>query len=156
MVAALEKEGHLEKCKRASFEVIYEKNEDNKNCIVLSSVDVSKLNIDVFVTSNTHKFFKSLFANDSNEGDSMSFLKIDPSCWLNEEKYLRAEEMVSKIVVVNDCAERAINLITRFNTNISNLESEKQLTLQVVEEHQKLYPYNIAKKDIIANMQKTK
>lgn len=94
------------------------------------------------MTSNTHQFFDSLFANDSNKEDSKSFLAIDPSRWINNERYLRAEEIVNNILVVNDTAERAINLITRLNEKITTVEDELQIVLQVKEQHQKLFPYN--------------
>lgn len=156
MVAALEKESNNKSCKQASIDAKFETYRGNKKCIILDSVNVSKLNIDGFVTSNTKIFFESLFANDSNAEDPNNFLKIDPSRWINNEKYLRAEEIVKKMVVVNDAAERAINLITRFNEKVTTIEDEKQMVLQVVEAHQKLFPYSITKKDIIKNMQKPK
>lgn len=68
-----------ENCKQASIDAKFETYRGNKKCIILDSVNVSKLNIDGFFTSNTKKFFESLFANDSNEEDPNSFLKIDPN-----------------------------------------------------------------------------
>lgn len=65
-----------ENCKQASIDAKFETYRGNKKCIILDSVNVSKLNIDEFVTK---KFFESLFANDSNEEDPNSFLKIDPN-----------------------------------------------------------------------------
>lgn len=154
MVAALKKDGDNANCKQASIEADYTWITDTKKCIVLESVEVSKLHIDEFVTSKTHSFFDSLFANDSNEEDPKSFLEIDPSRWINNEKYLRAEEKANKLIVVNDAAERAVNLMTRFNEKVTTIEDEKQILLQVVEEHQKRFPYEINKKDIITELQK--
>lgn len=48
----------------------------------------------------------------------------------------------NKMLVVNDIAERAIGLMTCFNGRITNVEKEKQIVLQVVEQHQKLFPYS--------------
>lgn len=139
MVAALKKKGDDKKCKKASIDV--------------DLVDVSDLRIDKFVTSNTHKFFDTLFASDSNEADLKSFLEIDPSRWINNKNYLRAEEIVGSIKVVNDAAERAVNLITRVNDKGTTIESEKQLYLLAIDEHQKLFPYQATKKDFSTNLQ---
>lgn len=97
-----------------------------------------------------------MFANDSTEGDFKNFLKIDPNGWITNESYLRAEEVVNKISVVNDTAERAINLITRFNKKVTSSEDEKQMVLQVVEAHQKLFPTRASKKQIMQNSYKPK
>lgn len=156
MVAALKKEGTNANCKRAKIEVKFGKNSRNKEVIDLDSIDVSELNIDRFVTSNTHQFLDSLFANESNAEDPMSFLEIDPSRWINNEKYLRAEKIVENIIVVNDAAERAINLMTRYNEKITTVEDEKQRVLQVVEKHQKLFSYRATKQKIITSMQESK
>lgn len=156
MVTALEKSGDVEKCKKVNIRADFERYGDNKKSIILDSVDVSKLDTDNFVTSNTHQFFDSLFANDSTEGDFKNFLKIDPNGWITNESYLRAEEIVNKISVVNDTAEGAINLITRFNKKVTNSEDEKQMVLQVVEAHQKLFPTRASKKQIMQNSYKPK
>lgn len=138
MVAALKKDG-VEKFRR-------------KASIALGSIDVSNLSIDKFVTSNTTKFFDTIFECDSKGTDLKSFLNIDPIYWALDENYLRAEKIVSSIKVVNDAAERAINLITRYNDKLTSKESEKQLVLQVVDAHQKLFPYRITKTDLYTNL----
>lgn len=131
MIAALKKNGV--------------ENNFRKADISMNTVTVADLNIDRFVTSNTRFFFNSLFSKITGEINPLDFLEIDPSRWINKENYLRAKDVVNKMLIVNDVAERAVGLMTRFNGKVTNKETETQMVLQVTEHHQKKIPlpYNI-------------
>ena len=47
---------------------------------------------------------------------------------------------VRALKVVNDCAERAVRLVTDFNKVLTKSDEQRQLLYQVVEYHQKLLP----------------
>ncbi|KZS07754.1 Uncharacterized protein APZ42_028464 [Daphnia magna] len=55
--------------------------------------------------------------------------------------YRKLKEIVSAFEVVNDCAERAIKMITDFKDATTNVE-EQEFLLQVVEEYRKRFDVN--------------
>jgi len=61
------------------------------------------------------------------------------STWENNLKYKRGKEIISKLKVVNDTAERAVKLIEDFNKIGSKNEEQKQYILQVVTEYRQRY-----------------
>lgn len=42
--------------------------------------------------------------------------------------------------VVNDCAERGVSLIQKYNSSITMNENQKQYLLRAVDIHRKLFP----------------
>lgn len=91
-----------------------------------------------FFTQRTATLFDLLILNGREK--SMGFLKKDPSQWPTDEIYIQMEEKARQIKVVNDCAERGIALITKFNTTITKDEQQKQYLLRVVALHRKKFP----------------
>ena len=89
----------------------------------------------------------------SNEENHLTFLEVDPDKWVHDRNYLRAEEIVKSLKVDNDTAERGIALITRYNNTLTHNETERQLILQVVEKHQKEFPYRATKTSMIKSLQ---
>lgn len=67
------------------------------------------------------------------------FLKFDPDTWESRPDFLDALDKVSYIPVVNDNAERAVALATRFNNGITKDEDQRQYLFQTVREHQQKY-----------------
>jgi hypothetical protein len=65
------------------------------------------------------------------------FLKIPAMEWPAAQSFKEAVE-VSKLVCVNDCAERGVKLIEDFNLTTTD-ETQKQYLLQVVEAHRKTF-----------------
>ena len=64
-----------------------------------------------------------------------SFLKVDPSQWNLNASYKKVETQVQSLSVVNDAAERALGLLTSFNTGRVTLDPEQhQLLLKMVSE----------------------
>lgn len=85
-----------------------------------------------FVTVNTINFF-------SRFGISLQFLNEDPLYWNDTEAYKNGMDIVSKIKVVNDTAERAVKLIEEYNNILTKNEQEKQYLLQVVSDYRKQF-----------------
>lgn len=90
-------------------------------------------NIEDFVSQETLNFFKR-FAIPTE------FLKKDPKEWKNDSGYNLGLNIVNKLKVVNDSAERAVKLMEDFNPVLSKDEEEKQLIMQVVADYRKQYP----------------
>ena len=87
-------------------------------------------NIEEFISSETQNFFKRFNIN-------FSFIESPPNLWQNNLEYKKGYEIVSKLRVVNDTAERAVKLIEDFNRIGSKNEEQKQYTLQVVAQYRK-------------------
>lgn len=64
----------------------------------------------------------------------------DPSTWNEREDFQHAKQIVSKLRVINDCAERAIKLATDFNLTLTHDEEQRQAIFQIIEHHRKQYP----------------
>jgi hypothetical protein len=85
------------------------------------------------VTDNTNKFFSAMRL-------SMDFLTQNPASWPDDSNYISSRNIVSKVKVVNDTAERGVALIQEFTDLITHDEQQKQFLLQIVAEHRKLLP----------------
>lgn len=59
------------------------------------------------------------------------FLKIDHLEWKTNEHFLKAENIIKNVHIVNDAAERGIKLLQDFNDNITKDEKQKIYLLQV-------------------------
>ncbi len=92
--------------------------------------DPQKKSLHEFVTKSTHGFFSLLDL-------STDFLDTDPIEWNTQEAYLKSQETVCSVRVVNDLAERGVALIQQFNSSLTRDEEQKQYLLQVVEQHRK-------------------
>lgn len=95
-----------------------------------------------FVTENTIHFFERFEI-------SKAFLEMSPELWESDTDYMLAVELLQKLEVVNDLAERGVKLIEDYNQKITKNEEELQYLLQTVQAYRKLYPdfakHNMAK-----------
>ena len=89
--------------------------------------------IDFFVNSSTLNFFKKFNINDS-------FLKLEVEKWHQNDCYLQGLEVAKNIKVVNDIAERAVQLTQEYINVLARDEDQKQYLLQVIKEYKKEYP----------------
>lgn len=101
-----------------------------------------------FYTQRTKVLF-DLLVSDGQE-KSEAFLKKDPSEWPTDEIYIEMQQKARQMKVVNDCAERGIALIQKFNSSITKNEEQKQYVLRVVDLHRK--KYSVASKSNILKM----
>jgi hypothetical protein len=92
-----------------------------------------KYEIEHFISSETNEFFNRF-------NFDISFLQKDPSTWPLDESYQNAFDIVKKLNVVNDAAERGIKLIEDYNNLLTKNEEQKQLVLQVVSDYRSHYP----------------
>lgn len=91
---------------------------------------ISEWSLNDFITENSINMF-------TRYGISTEFLNLDPSEWHTNEKYKTAQEILSKIQVTNDHAERGIGLLKRFNKLLVKDEEQAQYIYQVVSKHER-------------------
>ena len=65
------------------------------------------------------------------------YIETSPFTWESNLEYKRGKDIVSKLKVVNDTAERGVKLIEDFKTIGSKNEEQKQYMLQVVTEYRR-------------------
>lgn len=100
-----------------------------------------KKDVSDFVTRKTYQFFQRFQI-------PCSFLQKPPAKWKLDPEYKEAREIVMKLKVVNDTAERGIQLMSIYSNLLTKNEREKQFILQVVSFYRKKYPsYHI--KDLV-------
>lgn len=78
----------------------------------------------------------------------LDWLQVPVIFWEKMSGYMKLKEIVSAFEVVNDCAERAIKMITDFKDATANVEEQEYL-LQVVEDYRKRF--NVNKKSSLNN-----
>ena len=89
--------------------------------------------IDYFITQKSQRFFERFSINND-------FLNMHPSEWKNNENYKNGLKIASGLKVVNDVAERGVQLMEEYNKILSKNEDDKQFILQIVSDYRKLYP----------------
>lgn len=96
-----------------------------------------------FVSKRTLNFFQRFKI-------STNFLSKDPSQWPNIKEYRDASQKLRLIKVVNDTAERGVQLMSEYNERkLTNDEVELQYILVVVQEYRKKY-HSYIKKDLVS------
>ena len=83
-----------------------------------------------FIGPNSWLLFDLLKMNE----EQLDWMQAPVSCWEKISGYKKAEAVVRSMEVVNDCAERAVKLITDFKDVVGNVEEQNYL-FQVVEQH---------------------
>lgn len=91
-----------------------------------------KKNLSDFVTPMTKQFFRRLEI-------SCDFLQKPPSKWKSDPEYKKSKEIVSKLKVVNDTAERGIQQMSTYNSILTKDEKTKQFLLHVVNFYNRKY-----------------
>ena len=59
---------------------------------------------------------------------------------MQDEAFLHGLSVVKSLQIVNDVAERGVQLITEFNTSTTPNEEQKQYLLQIEADHRKNMP----------------
>ena len=71
----------------------------------------------------------------------MDYLQKDSLEWEDDYSFQIGLEIIKKLKVINDTAERGVvKLMEHYNKILSRREEEKQYILQVVSEYRKKYP----------------
>lgn len=118
MVEAMESDGQFGEANKIQMDV-------NRNTLNLKISD--------FISKHSNSFFER-FNLPTN------FLQQDPQTWKINEQYKHCVEIVSKIKVVNDAAERGIKLIEEYNSILTKHEEQKNYIIQVVASYRKRFP----------------
>lgn len=123
MVSALDNEGE------DITSLCPKRNEINiKNTNLLCDKDM-----DHFITPQSMNLFDRF-------GIRKEFLSTDPSLWYENDDFIHGLEIVSKLRVINDCAERAVSLMEQYNNILTRNEDQKQFILQIITEFRQKYP----------------
>lgn len=89
-------------------------------------------NLENFVTAETSAFFERFNCSE--------ILHQNPSTWSENDTFKNASEIVRKLKVVNDTAERGVRLMEEYNQLITKNEDQKQYLLQVVKDYRRRFP----------------
>lgn len=98
-----------------------------------------------FASKRSLQLFKKLAINTS-------FLTNHPNEWTNDLEYIKGQNIISNLKVVNDLAERGVKLFEEFNKLLTNDEGEKQVLLQVIEANRKMVPTQTTKRSIVDSL----
>lgn len=88
--------------------------------------------LDQFIKPSSNNFFKRF-------NIETHFLDKDPSTWKNNDSYIAGLEIVKRLQVVNDSAERGVKLMEDFNKLLTKNETQKQFILQIVSDYRRKY-----------------
>lgn len=86
-----------------------------------------------FITPQSRNFLARFNISDD-------FLEVDPKLWDDNPSYLQGLNVVTHLKIVNDVAERGINLFTQYNNRFTRNEEQKQFSLLVINEYRKKFP----------------
>ena len=117
---------------------------------VREKIDVKKsedLKLENFVTPDSYQFFQILGF------ESVSFLQEDVQKWTTDENYIKLQELISNLRVVNDIAERGVALVTEYNNLFTKNEKQHQALFLTVSKHRKMLP-DMKKNTIIKSWKK--
>ena len=102
------------------------------NRISTTAVSASGTGLENFVTRKTRRLFLKLRI-------SPDFLSSDPETWENRDDYKKACNIINKLQVTNDNAERGVALVQELNKRITYDEEQFQFLIQVVADHRRQY-----------------
>lgn len=132
--------------KRKMVEALYwesDKDEDDEESnkerirrVVIKTEEISELidkGLNYFVSSQTKLFFDRFNIN-------MKFLETNPSTWAENDDFRKGLEIVEKLKVVNDIAERGVKLIQDYNKCLTTNEDQKQFILQIISDYRRRFP----------------
>ena len=121
--------------KRKISQTLKEQDDDDDEApkrAVVHQKDIMRQKLEDFASPRSRSFFDVLHLNSD-------FLHKDPDQWETEDSFVQSRTIVSKLKVVNDCAERGVALATEYNSLITYDEEQKQYLLQAVTDHRKRF-----------------
>ena len=86
------------------------------------------------MTAKTMNIFAALLPDGIDQAHQ--FPQKLPNEWNDDSIYKQFKLACDKMTVVNDCAERAIALVTNYNSALTKNEQQEQYLLTVVRQHQ--------------------
>lgn len=121
MVAALENDCELEQ------------NTKRVNVNGREIAEIFNGGIEQFVSVATKALFERFQINTN-------FLKLNPAKWHQDQSYKKAVEVMNKLKVVNDSAERGVKLMEEFNDLFTKNERQKQFVIKIVSDYRNRFP----------------
>lgn len=107
----------------------------------LKRVKVEKTNLDSFISKNLADFAsQKSFTIFKQYQLSTNFFNLHPDEWKFNKEYCDSLRVFQSLHVVNDTAERGVQLIDTYNQSLTYNEEQKQYLLQVVQMHRRQYP----------------
>lgn len=85
-----------------------------------------------FVTANTMNFFERLDI-------STDFLSADPATWINRDDYNDGLNLCQNVQVVNDVAERTVQMFATYNCTGTKEENDMQYMMHSIREYNEHY-----------------
>lgn len=113
-----------------------------KRRILIAREEVFTKTILNFVTENTRKFM-------IDYGLNIECLDQHPNTWESHPGFRESKNIVNHLLVVNDCAERAIKLLQEFSGSQTQEEQDFQALLQTAESSLKEMNKNFTRKDAL-------
>lgn len=107
--------------------------------------DDDELDVTNMVSQNTCKFFEIV-------GVDYDFIRSPPSCWHENDDYIKIKEIANNLTVVNDPAERAIGLLKTVNNTLTMDSTQQNNLIQVIEKFNQNHP-NGNKGTILKNLE---
>lgn len=112
---------------------------------MINASEIPNLILERFVTENSKIFFTNVF-NPLLSQVRCDFLYEDPSTWLQNDSYIKCEEIAKTISVVNDLAESQLAAMKTYNGVLTKSELQTQFVLdKLVEQHRKEIPSTATK-----------
>lgn len=118
-------------------------NESIKRIIIKADEipQVLEKGIENFVTAKTVNFFDRF-------NISRDFMQTDSSIWSENDTFKKGFQIISKLKVINDTAERGVKLMEDYNKLITRDEDQKQYLLQIIQDYRRRFP-NSTKETLI-------
>ncbi|XP_017475163.1 PREDICTED: uncharacterized protein LOC108365609 [Rhagoletis zephyria] len=95
-------------------------------------INLQKRDIYFFINSNSSKYFDPFNINKK-------FLECDVEKWSTNDDYLEGLDIVNNLQVINDVAERAVQLTQDYINILTTKEDQKHYLIQVVREYKDTY-----------------
>ncbi|KYM99630.1 hypothetical protein ALC62_09632, partial [Cyphomyrmex costatus] len=110
--------------------------DENIKRILIKDEEISEFiqkGFEYFVSAETKNFFKRFDLDNQ-------FLQTDPSTWSENTSFQKGLEIVNKLRVVNDTAERGVQLMENYNRLFTKNEEQAQYVLQIVNDYHRRFP----------------
>ena len=120
-----------------------EEGETKKISVHPSQTFVHENGIEQFISPESLKFVKKF-----NFGTE--WINDDPESWKTNQNYLRCKDVVKSLKVVNDIAERNVQLFANYNGHLTKNEDQIQYIMQIHEAYRQKFS-SLNKQDLMGD-----
>lgn len=119
----------------AALENDFEQEQNTKRATINDReiVEIFHDGIEQFVSAETKALFERFQINTD-------FFKLNPDKWEQDQSYCKAAELMKKLNVTNDTAERGVKLMEEYNKLFTKNERQKQFVLKIVSDYRHRFP----------------